>query len=170
MFRRLDRARLERRAVAHVMQAWGNSLDQLRQDHAAFRKCGDPVELHRSSEAILESLNQAFYVGSRPLELCDQPRPHRRNRQGKVVEELHGDCTYGGSIRVFLRTAVREQPIALLTFLQTLLHEWVHHYDYQAFGDSVHCGGFYRRLAQLYGPARDTLAHLAESSVEKARS
>ena len=29
-----------------------------------------------------------------------------------------------GQIRVYIRTAARQQPIALLTFTQTLLHEW----------------------------------------------
>jgi hypothetical protein len=45
--------------------------------------------------------------------------------------------------------------VAWKTLLQTLLHEWVHHYDFAAFGDSVHCSGFYARMNQLYHPLRE---------------
>ena len=59
-------------------------------------------------------------------------------------------------IRIWMRTAVREQVTSSGTFLSTLCHELCHHLDYQQFGfrDSWHTHGFYERTAALYYNAR----------------
>jgi hypothetical protein len=78
-------------------------------------------------------------------------RPTRRR------EELHGLYEFGGRraqpiITVWMRTAQRRQVVALRTFLRTLLHEVVHHLDYQLLhlADSFHTEGFYKRAEGLY--------------------
>jgi hypothetical protein len=54
-------------------------------------------------------------------------------------------------IRIYHRTAVRGQVVAPKVFLNTLLHEWVHHFDFAALrlGRSPHTAGFYARLRAL---------------------
>ncbi|MBI4142761.1 hypothetical protein HY480_02720 [Candidatus Uhrbacteria bacterium] len=48
------------------------------------------------------------------------------------------------------RTAARGQLLSAGAFLETLLHEWVHHYDHAKLGlRSIHTSGFYARLRSL---------------------
>jgi hypothetical protein len=54
-------------------------------------------------------------------------------------------------ITVWMRTAAREQVVAFRTFLRTLLHELVHHLDYELLRlpDSLHTEGFFARESSL---------------------
>jgi hypothetical protein len=83
------------------------------------------------------------------LVLAVRPSNHR--------EELHGLYEYGGNrkqpvIKVWMRTAQRRQTVAFRSFMRTLLHEVVHHLDYQLLRleDSYHTQGFYKRAESLY--------------------
>jgi hypothetical protein len=78
-------------------------------------------------------------------------------RPSSHSEELHGLYEFGGRrarpvITVWMRTAQRRQVVAFRTFLRTLLHEVVHHLDYQMLRleDSLHTEGFYKRAESLY--------------------
>lgn len=61
-------------------------------------------------------------------------------------------------IRVWLRTAIRNDVTSFGTFLSTVCHEFCHHLDFKKFGlaDSWHTRGFYERAAALYHHARGT--------------
>jgi hypothetical protein len=81
--------------------------------------------------------------------LAVRPSSHR--------EELHGLYEFGGKrprpvVTVWMRTAERRRVVAFRTFLRTLLHEVVHHLDYQMLqlADSFHTEGFYKRTEGLY--------------------
>ena len=69
--------------------------------------------------------------------------------------ELHGlyEAEEGRRplIRVWMRTNVRRQPVALRTFVRTLLHELCHHLDFWLYEleESFHTEGFFRREAAL---------------------
>jgi len=155
-FARLDGSRLDRRVLQASWPDVVAALAQLRTSHAAYAG-GAPVgDLHRSSQGLVDTLNAAHGVGPKRVFLRDRPRPHRR-RQGRIVYELHGQCDPEGPLEVYTRTAARAQTVALKTLLNTLLHEWVHHLDFERFGASVHSSGFYERLAQVYRPVRDLL-------------
>jgi hypothetical protein len=72
-------------------------------------------------------------------------------------QELHGLYEYGGQrarpqVTVWMRTVQKRQVVAFRTFLRTLLHEVVHHLDYQMLrlADSYHTQGFYKRAESLY--------------------
>ena len=49
------------------------------------------------------------------------------------------------------RTAVRRKVFAFKTYLNTLVHEFMHHYDHQRLklGASFHTRGFYQRVRDL---------------------
>ena len=55
-------------------------------------------------------------------------------------------------ITVWMRTAQRRQVVAFKTFLRTLLHELVHHLDYEhlELADSFHTEGFFKRESSLF--------------------
>ena len=84
--------------------------------------------------------------------------------------ELHGlyepsEPPYVSRISLWMRTAQRERLVAFRTFLRTLLHELLHHLDYEHFGleETFHTEGFYMRESSLFhqliprsGPRRAT--------------
>ncbi|UCE04055.1 MAG: hypothetical protein JSW67_07755 [Candidatus Latescibacterota bacterium] len=55
-------------------------------------------------------------------------------------------------LTVWMRTAQRRQVVAFKTFMRTLLHEIMHHLDYELFelDDSYHTEGFYKRESSLF--------------------
>jgi len=61
-------------------------------------------------------------------------------------------------IRVWMRTAVREEVTSFGTFLRTPCHEFCHHLDFKkvGFADSWHTRGFDERAGILYHHARGT--------------
>lgn len=70
--------------------------------------------------------------------------------------ELHGFYEPGelrtrARITVWMRTAKRRQVVAFRSFLRTLVHELVHHLDYELFmlDETFHTEGFYKREASL---------------------
>ncbi|MDO8463589.1 MAG: hypothetical protein Q7S96_04990 [bacterium] len=81
---------------------------------------------------------------------------YHKKRGGRTVFKQYG--YYKPATRyVYItnRTAVRGQLLAAKTFLDTLLHEWVHHYDSVRLGlDSIHTSGFYARLQSLKATLR----------------
>jgi hypothetical protein len=76
-------------------------------------------------------------------------------RPSNATSELHGlyEREEGKRpvIRVWMRTAAHERPVALRTFVRTVLHEACHHLDFEKLGlaDSYHTQGFFRRESSL---------------------
>jgi len=157
LFRRLDRARLDRTLLVRAFAAVPPRLAAFAAAHAQFRDGGASAPLEHAAQRLLDLFCDEFVLARKRVVLRDEPRPHRR-RGGRIVRELHGQCRMHGAIDVFVRTAAHQRPVAIKSLFETLLHEFVHHHDFDAFGASVHCGGFYQRLGQLYRPLRDRLA------------
>lgn len=76
-------------------------------------------------------------------------------RPSSASAELHGlyerEPDAPAVIRVWMRTAAHERPVALRTFVRTLLHELCHHFDFELHGlrDTFHTEGFFRRESSL---------------------
>ena len=153
-FRRLDRARFDPVVLARLAPDLRRDLTGLAASHRAYAAGARVVDLAGACRALVADLDTAFELPAKRVFVRDSPRPHKR-RAGKLVWELHGQCDPEGPLEVFTRTAAQARPVALKTLLDTLLHEWVHHHDFCTHGDSVHCGGFYERVGQLYRPARE---------------
>jgi hypothetical protein len=162
-YRRLDRDRLDRRTLRALGRPLAQRLHELRTGHGAYRDGGRVLDLKAPAQQLLDTLNGAFELEPKRVFLRDSPRPHKR-RKGRIVYEVHGLCDPAGPIEAYTRTAARGQPVALKTLLDTLLHEWVHHYDFCRHGESVHCTGFYERLSQLYRPSRDWIDKVEQAA------
>jgi hypothetical protein len=71
---------------------------------------------------------------------------------GKLKSKTLG-LYYSGStnIKIFQYTAVKQKEVAPKTSLDVLLHELMHHFDYKILGllQSIHSGGFYKRIGHL---------------------
>jgi len=150
VFNRLNRARLAssilRRETAEIVGRYRI----LCAAHASWTDGASPDALAAASQEFIDLLSDLFLVPRNRVSLGDRPRPHSRDSKGKLKSEVFGTCTSKGTVRIYLRTPAREQPTAFKTFFNTLVHEWVHHCDFAAFGDSVHCAGFYERVNSIY--------------------
>lgn len=78
-------------------------------------------------------------------------RQYHKVSEGKMVFKQYG--YYRGQSRYIYiqnQTPVLGRDVAPRTFLDTLLHEWMHHYDqYKLKLDSIHTSGFYTRLRKV---------------------
>jgi len=106
----------------------------------------------RAVSAELLALLSRFYDVPAPGVRVLGVRPHVVT-QGVCTYQLFGDYTPATQrIRIWLRTAIREQVSSPKAFLNTLLHEFCHHLDATRLGcpDSPHTRGFFQRIDHLY--------------------
>ncbi len=102
------------------------------------------------SDELLDELADLAKIDIVKLKISSAKQHHAR-RGTKLSMRQYGyyrpDNKY---IYINNRTAVRGQILAPKTFLNTLLHEWMHHYDSCKLKlDSIHTKGFYARLKNL---------------------
>jgi hypothetical protein len=116
---------------------------------------GDPRATSRAAHRLLEGLTRQFGVVALGRTRVLSVRPsdakgelHGLYERGQPVTVLGRTDT---QITVWMRTAAREQVVAFRTFLRTLLHELVHHFDYELLRlpDSLHTEGFFARESSL---------------------
>ncbi len=102
------------------------------------------------STALLDELTDLSGIDIVNVTISDAKQYHKK-RGGRVSFKQYGyykpDTRY---IYIHNRTAVRGQILAAKTFVDTLLHEWMHHYDSVKLGlNSIHTAGFYARLKDI---------------------
>lgn len=101
-------------------------------------------------DELLDELADLAKIDIVNLKISEAKQYHKK-RNGKVAMKQYGYYKPGSKyIYISNRTAVRGQILAPKTFLDTLLHEWIHHYDHQKLGlNSIHSAGFYARLKDI---------------------
>src|ERR1700674_5658393 len=130
-------------------------------------------------QALLDVLDEAAGLPPCKLTVADRPQRHR-TRGGKLEVKTYGyyriaweSTPRRGSIRIYNLTAIRQQVLAPKVFLETLLHEWVHHYDFTGLQleRSPHTSGFFappkREISSPASPEDVTVAkdHLRPGGV-----
>lgn len=106
-------------------------------------------------QAVLDYLCDKFSIPRIQLVVSNTPRPHSKTSQCyglykyrhlALSENVEGIC-----ICVYNLSAKKRQPIAIKTFVNTLIHEFCHHYDYYYLGmaNSLHTKGFYMRISDI---------------------
>jgi hypothetical protein len=102
------------------------------------------------SQALLDELSVLMEIDVVRVKISDAKQYHKKSK-GRVVYKQYG--YYKPSTKYIYinnKTAVRQQILAPKTFVDTLLHEWMHHYDHEALKlDSIHTTGFYQRVRNL---------------------
>ena len=90
-----------------------------------------PVKIHTGGKRIMNRRNQMLGV-------------HRTRDLGKKAQR--------SSISVFSRTAKRQQYVKPKTFIKTLIHEFIHHYDRYNLElvYEYHTKGFYKRVSTVH--------------------
>ena len=108
-------------------------------------------------QALLDVLDAAAGLPPCKLTVADRPQRHR-TRGGRLELKTYGYYRIAweatprrGTIRIYNLTAIRQQVLAPKVFLETLLHEWVHHYDFTGLqlDRSPHTSGFFGRIHDL---------------------
>lgn len=107
-------------------------------------------ERQNLSEQLLDELCDLAGVEIVEFNLIDANQIHRK-RDGKIVMKRYGSYKISEKIiSIHHRTAARGQVLAAKSYLDTLLHEWLHHYDFKKLKlNSIHSRGFYLRLNDL---------------------
>ena len=133
------------------------SVQALTRALAESMASGETAPVRRAGEALVSALAEFYEIPAPPLRVLGV-RPHRVTA-GVCTYQLFGDYLPSTQrIRVWMRTAIREKVSSPKALLNTLLHEFCHHLDFQLFHfpDSWHTRGFYERAAALYHHARGT--------------
>jgi hypothetical protein len=118
----------------------------------------DHNERRKLGQLLLDELDALAGLPRCELVVADRAQVHAHDGQ-RLQSKTYGyyRCTFAegeikaARIRIYHRTAVRQQVISPKVFLNTLLHEWVHHYDFAGLhlARSPHTAGFYMRLRVL---------------------
>lgn len=118
-------------------------------------------ERERLGVALLEVLNDSFGLPAVRLVIADRAQTHATDQRGRLAQKTYGyyRCRLPRpgaapdrcAIRIYHRTAVRQQVLASGAFVNTLLHEWTHHFDFSGLrlARSPHTAGFFARLRWL---------------------
>ena len=125
--------------------------------------------LEEEDRARIQKLSNQLAQGiSRQLKIPTLQVKVLARRPSDDWGELHGlyepaEKSETARITVWMRTAKRKQVVAFKTYLRTLLHEMIHHVDYEYFGlkESFHTEGFYKRENYLF----QSLTNSAKPSV-----
>lgn len=106
----------------------------------------------KNAQALCDYLTEKFNIPKCKVTVTDTAQPHATNGKGTLKSKELGNyrpCSM--QITLFNKTAVKKQTVAIKTLTDTLLHEFIHHYDmtYLKFGASPHTSGFYKRIGDL---------------------
>ena len=123
------------------------------------RECAE-----KNAQEITDKLNKHYKLPMNKV-IMKGTRP-KTSRGG----DLYGDYTYpSGKIRVFPYTKgrlnketgerINQQVIANKKGIETLIHEWNHHYDHRGIklSESIHTAGFGIRTSTIYNQLKSVL-------------
>lgn len=103
------------------------------------------------SVILLEYLSDKFKISKPKLIIKDVPQPHSTNDRGALKSKTYGTYNIGfETITIYNKTAVRKDTLSIKAFADTLLHEFMHHYDTKYLKiKTIHSAGFYKRISDL---------------------
>ena len=102
-------------------------------------------------QKLLDNICRSLKIPRTRLRVFEKRQPHKL-RGGKLAYKLYG--TYNcetAVIEIANLTSVRKQVVAGKTFLDTLIHELMHHIDrkFLRIPSTPHSPGFYKRIEDL---------------------
>lgn len=111
---------------------------------------GDPDGREAPSVELLDRMARELKVPPVELIFLNKPQKHRR-RNGRLTYKEYAHYDPDKGITIYNKTAVREKHLAPKSYLDTLVHEFLHHLDYELLKlrHTYHTKGFYSRLGDL---------------------
>jgi len=118
----------------------------------------DHRERCRIAQMLVDELSAGAGLTRCEVAVADKPQVHEHDGR-RLQSKTYGyyRCWFEDGrvsrarIRIYHRTARLQKVITAKVFLNTLLHEWVHHFDFDGLrlARSPHTAGFYARLRAL---------------------
>ena len=102
-------------------------------------------------QQLLDNICRALKISRTRLRVSDERQPHKL-RGGKLAYKLYGVYYCENAvIEIANLTSIRKQVVAGKTFLDTLIHELMHHIDrkFLRIPSTPHSPGFYARIEDL---------------------
>ena len=115
---------------------------------AAKELCRDR---EKRAQKLVNYLCDKFGIPSCNVIVSNKPQLHN-TRNGKLTKKVYGRYLVNiNTIELFNLTAMTKKPVAIKTMYDTVLHEFMHHYDLTKLklSDSPHTKGFYMRISDL---------------------
>jgi hypothetical protein len=170
-YRRLDRAQkaIYRRsdATTKLLLPGAKAMQPLVDPIRRALADDDRLAAQRATSALCRAICDALGVPRVTLRVLAR-------RPANAAGELHGlyerEEGKRAVIRIWMRTAAHVRPVALRTFVRTVLHELCHHLDYDLLEleDSFHTEGFFRRESSLARQLLPPSTRRRRASVEPA--
>lgn len=104
------------------------------------------------AQALADYLCEKFGIAKAKVQVANRPQPHTTSQRGTIKCKTLGTYAVGkDTITVYNLTAAKRQEVSIKVFADTLLHEFMHHYDieYLRLGGTLHTAGFYKRITDL---------------------
>jgi hypothetical protein len=137
--------RIERVEIAGI-----EALIPVARSIAPVLESADRAAVERACQSLVDGINARLATPPVQVRVLER-RP--ANNQGELQGLYEPDEVTGAAARitVWMRTAQREQVVRFRTFLRTLVHEVVHHLDYEHYKleETFHTQGFYTRESTL---------------------
>lgn len=104
------------------------------------------ADRQRTAQRLVDYLCEKYGIEPCHVFVKNTPQPSFRN--GKKLGQY---TTYLNKIVVWNLTAKQKKIVSINVFADTILHEFMHHYDIQfiKLGTTIHCSGFYKRISDL---------------------
>jgi hypothetical protein len=112
-------------------------------------RADDRAAVQRECQNLIDALADGYHVpGVRVRVLAQRPADDYGELHG-LYEPEEGRTP--PRITAWMRTAQKRQVVAFKTFLRTVIHELIHHLDYELFvlEETFHTEGFYKRESSL---------------------
>lgn len=112
----------------------------------------DIRDRQKRSQEFCDYLCKKFDIPRLQVKVVNRPQPHSNTERGTTKRKVLGTYKTGVQvITMYNLTAKQKKVVAIKTYTGVLLHEFIHHYDFEylRLGGSPHTKGFYARLADL---------------------
>lgn len=117
-----------------------------------FLSSGDSVSAReKNAQKLVDYLCDKFKMPHCHVIISNKRQLHSM-RNGKLSSKTYGRYMPNVStIEIFNITPITKKPVAINTMYDTLLHEFIHHYDMTKLklSSSPHTKGFYMRISDI---------------------
>lgn len=110
------------------------------------------TDRQKQAQALCAYLSARFNVATPVVRVVNRSQPHSTSYRGTLRSKTFG--TYAPAsqvITLYNLTAIKKQVVSIKQIAATLLHEYMHHYDFTVLklGVSPHTAGFYKRISDI---------------------
>ena len=106
----------------------------------------------RQAQALCDYLSARFKVQAPIVKVVNRSQPHSTSYRGTLRSKTFGIYAPASQvITLYNLTAIKKQVVSIKQIAATLLHEYIHHYDFTVLrlDASPHTAGFYKRISDI---------------------